>query len=256
MLSVFGRRRVLSLLATLLPQFLFADDIVTVAVASNFSVTAEAIATAFTRESGVPVRISSGSTGKLYAQIINGAPFDVFLSADAERPLLLEQSGQIVAGSRRSYAIGAVVLWSHDERLRGEDCREVLQRGDYDWLALANPNTAPYGLAAREVLEAEGLWEHAARRAVFGENIAQTLNFVVTGNATLGFVAKSQTVNLALPAAACAWQVPGSLHTPLYQQVALLKQADNSASAQRFVEFLSTPTARKIIRKNGYTVPD
>ena len=204
----------------------------------------------------MPVRISSGSTGKLYAQIINGAPFDVFLSADAERPLLLEQSGHIVNGSRRSYAIGALVLWSHDERLRGEDCREVLQRGDYNWLALANPNTAPYGLAAREVMEAAGLWDDAARRAVFGENIAQALNFVVTGNATLGFVAKSQTVNLDLPAAACAWQVPGSLHTPLYQQVVLLKQADNRPSAQRFVEFLGTPTARKIISKNGYTLPD
>ena len=256
MLAVFGRRRVLFLLAILLPKCLFADDIVTVAVASNFSVTAEAIATAFTRESGVPVRISSGSTGKLYVQIINGAPFDVFLSADAERPQLLEQSGHIVKGSRRSYAIGALVLWSHDERLRGQDCREALQRGDYNWLALANPNTAPYGLAAREVMEAAGLWGDAARRAVFGENIGQALNFVVTGNASLGFVAKSQTVNLDLPAAVCAWQVPGSLHTPLYQQVVLLKRADNRASAQRFVEFLSTPTARKIISKNGYTVPD
>lgn len=243
-------------MATLLPRLLFADDIVTVAVASNFAVTAEEISTAFTRESGTPVRLSSGSTGKLYAQIINGAPFDVFLSADAERPLLLEQSGHIVNGSRRSYAIGGLVLWSHDARLRGKDCREALQRGDYDWLALANPRTAPYGFAAREVLEAAGLWQDAARRAVFGENIAQALNFVVTGNATLGFVARSQTVNLDLPAAACAWQVPGSLHTPLYQQLVLLKKAGGNVGAQRFVDFLGTPAAGKIIRKNGYRVPD
>ncbi len=243
-------------MATLLPRLLFADDIVTVAVASNFAVTAEEISTAFTRESGVPVRLSSGSTGKLYAQIINGAPFDVFLSADTERPLLLEQSGHIVNGSRRSYAIGGLVLWSHDERLRGKDCREALQRGDYDWLALANPSTAPYGFAAREVLEVAGLWEGAARRAVFGENIAQALNFVVTGNATLGFVAKSQTVNLDLPAATCAWQVPGSLHTPLHQQLVLLKKAGGNVGVQRFVDFLGTPTAEKIIRKNGYRVPD
>lgn len=228
----------------------------TVAVASNFAVTAEEIATAFTRESGFPVRISSGSTGKLYAQVINGAPFDVFLSADAERPLLLEQSGHIVSGSRRSYAIGGLVLRSHDERLRGKDCYEALRRGDYDWLALANPNTAPYGFAAREVLEAEGLWEVSSRRAVFGENIAQALNFVVTGNATLGFVAKSQTVNLDLPAASCAWQVPGSLHTPLHQQVVLLKKADGHTGAERFVDFLGTPTARKIVIRNGYRVPD
>jgi len=255
-LSVSGRRRVLCLLVTLLPCLLFADDVVTVAVASNFAVTAEKISTAFTRESGVPVRISSGSTGKLYAQIINGAPFDVFLSADAKRPLLLEQSGYIVSGSRRNYAIGGLVLWSFDERLRGKDCHESLQRGDFNWVALANPNTAPYGFAAREVLEAAGLWEDATRRAVFGENIAQALNFVVTGNATLGFVAKSQTVNLDLPAAVCAWQVPGSLHTPLYQQLVVLKKAGNTAGAQRFVDFLGTPLAGEIISRSGYTVPD
>lgn len=243
-------------MATVLPRLLFADDIVTVAVASNFVVAADEISTAFTRESGVPVRISSGSTGKLYAQIINGAPFDVFLSADAERPLLLEQSGHIVSGSRRNYAIGSLVLWSHDEHLRGKDCREALQQGDYTWLALANPSTAPYGAAAREVLEAEGLWGEAARRAVFGENIGQTLNFVATGNATLGFVATSQIVNFELPAAACQWQVPASLHAPLYQQAVLLKRARGDIGAQRFIDFLGTPTARKIIARNGYAVPD
>lgn len=251
-----GRLRVLFLLAALLSGSLLADDVVTVAVASNFAKTVAAISARFTQSSGVPVRISSGSTGKLYAQIINGAPFDVFLSADSARPMLLEQSGRIVIGSRFSYAIGSLVLWSRDEQLRGKDCHEVLQRGEYGRLALANPKTAPYGSAAREVLEGEGLWESASRRAVFGENIAQTLQFVVTGNATLGFVALSQTEDARLPAATCAWTVPTSLHRTLYQQVVLLDRARSNDGAQRFVDFLSSPIAKEIIRQHGYGVPN
>lgn len=247
-----GRLRVPILLAALLPGSLFADDFVTVAVASNFANTAGEISAAFTEKSGIAVRISSGSTGKLYAQIINGAPFDVFFSADTARPLLLEQSGLIVNGSRFTYAIGRLVLFSRDERLQGKDCREALQQGQYRWLALTNPDTAPYGSAAREVLQGEGLWESASRRAVFGENIAQTLQFVVTGNATLGFVALSQTKDPDLPAATCAWIVPGSLHADLHQQLVLLGRARGNAGAQRFVDFLHTPAAKEIISRHGY----
>jgi len=256
MLSIRGRLRALLLLAALPPGNLFADDVVTVAVASNFAKTAAEISAAFSEESGVSVRISGGSTGKLYAQIINGAPFDVFLSADAERPLLLEQSGLVVSGSRRNYAIGRLVLWSRDERLRGKDCRVALQRGEYDRLALANPKTAPYGLAARELLEAADLWESASRRAVFGENISQTLQFVATGNATLGFVALSQTRDSDLPSATCAWAVPASLHTALNQQAVLLERARTNNGARRFLEYLSTPNAKEIISHNGYRIPD
>jgi molybdate transport system substrate-binding protein len=244
------------LLAALPPGFLFADDVVTVAVASNFWKTATEISAAFTEESGVSVRISAGSTGKLYAQIINGAPFDVFLSADTERPLLLEQSGLVVSGSRRNYAIGRLILWSRDERLRGKDCRQALQRGDYDWLALANPKTAPYGLAAREVLEAADLWESASQRAVFGENISQTLQFVATENATLGFVALSQTRDSNLPSATCTWTIPATSHAPLDQQAVLLERARSNDGARRFIEYLSTPTAKEIISQNGYWIPD
>ena len=256
MQSTAGRLRVHFLLAALLPCVLLADDVVTVAVASNFAKTAAELSAAFTKITAVPVRISPGSTGKLYAQIVNGAPFDLFLSADTERPLLLEKSGHTVNGSRQTYAIGSLVLWSRDERLRGRDCREVLERGDYRWLALANPMTAPYGAAAREFLKKAGLWESASQRAVFGENIAQTLQFVATGNATLGFVSLSQTMDPDLPAAACAWRVPATSDTSLQQQLVLLARARSNAGAQQFLQFLSAPAAKEIIVRHGYAVPN
>jgi len=254
--STAGRLRVHFLLAALLPCALLADDIVTVAVASNFAKTAAEVSAAFTEITAVPVRISPGSTGKLYAQIINGAPFDLFLSADTERPLLLEKSGYTVNGSRQTYAIGSLVLWSRDERLRGRDCHEVLERGDYRWLALANPKTAPYGAAAREFLEEAGLWESASQRAVFGENIAQTLQFVASGNATLGFVSLSQTKDPDLPAVTCTWTVPSTSDASLHQQLVLLQRARSNAGARQFLEFLSTPAAKEIIVRHGYAVPD
>lgn len=251
-----GRSRDLIFLAALLPGALLADDIVTVAVASNFVTTAARISEAFTDRTGIPVRLSAGSTGKLYAQIVNGAPFDVFLSADTERPLLLERSGLIENGSRRSYAIGRLVLWSRDQRLTGKSCYEALRQAEYDKIALANPATAPYGLAAREVLEAAGLWVTASRRAVYGENISQTLQFVATGNATLGFVARSQLVDADLPQATCLWEVPLSSHAALQQQVVLLKRASDNDGARRYVDFLRSAAAEKIIHEHGYGVPD
>ncbi len=244
------------MVASLLPGVLFADDVVTVAVASNFAKTAQDLVAAFTRETDIPVRISHGSTGKLYAQIVNGAPFDVFLAADSRRPLLLQESGLIVAGTRQTYATGSLVLWSGDARLRGQDCRAVLERGEYTRLALANPATAPYGAAAREFLIGAGRWDEASERAVFGENIAQTLHFVATGNATLGFIAKSQLMDTALPKATCAWLVPTGTHAPLHQQSVVLKRSSGNDGAARFSGFLSTPAAKKIIRGQGYEVPD
>ena len=254
-----GRCPYLLFLAILLPGWLFADNVddgVTVAVASNFAATAAVLSRAFTESTGVPVRISAGSTGKLYAQIINGAPFDVFLAADTERPRLLEQSGLIARGSRRIYATGGLVLWSRDARLEGKDCRDVLERGEYDKLALANPLTAPYGSAARETLKMTGLWEDAAKHAVYGESIAQTLQFVATGNATLGFIAQAQLVDTDLPTATCAWKVPASMHTALHQQAVLLQRASGNRGARQFFDFLSEEPARQIIGDHGYGVPD
>ena len=250
-----GRLRLAVLLAALLPGVLFAEDIITVAVASNFTTTARELADAYTRHTVVSVRLSIGSTGKLYAQIINGAPFDVFLAADSERPRLLEQSGHAVKGTRTTYALGALVLWSRDERLRGRDCRKVLYDGNYARLAIANPDTAPYGTATREVLSAMGIWSAASERAVFGENIVQTLQFTATGNATMGFIARSQAGHPGLPGATCTWQVPGSLHKPLQQQLVLLTRSATSNSARRFVDFLGTAEAGTIITRSGYGVP-
>lgn len=244
--------RILLLMAALLPTILLANETVTIAVASNFVSTAREIATEYSHRSGVPVRVSSGSTGKLYAQIINGAPFDVFLAADSERPRLLEQSGHVVSGTRATYAVGVLVLWSRDESMRGRNCRDVLQRGAYDRLAVANPKTAPYGMAARDFLLAEGLWKSAAEHAVYGENIAQTMQFVATGNATLGFVALSQARHPGLPAATCMWRVPDVRHAPIIQQLVLLERAASNDGARGFVDFLLSLEAGEIIARHGY----
>jgi len=247
--------RRLLLIAALLPNCVQADDIVRLAVASNFVRTAQELSQYFSASSAIDVRISSGSTGKLYAQIVNGAPFDVFLAADAERPHLLEQHGYAVQGSRVTYATGTLVLWSGDKSLAGRDCREVLQSGDYRHLALANPATAPYGAAAKMYLEEAGLWEAASERAVYGENIAQTLQFVATGNATLGFVAEPQLRQRGLPPTSCAWPVPVTDESRLEQQLVLLSTAAGNKAAHDFVEFLASEQARAIIARSGYVVP-
>ena len=250
-----GRLHVPILLLALLANLAVADDAITVAVASNFAATARELADHFTRKSEVPVRLSYGSTGKLYAQIVNGAPFDVFLAADTERPDLLEKSGYSVAGLRFTYATGSLVLWSADASLSGRDCREVLLGGDFRHLALANPKTAPYGKAARDVLVHLKLWDSAYQRLVFGESIAQALQFTATGNATLGFIARSQTLHAALPPATCSWPVPESMHAPIEQQLVLLSRAADNTGAKRFIEFIRSPAAHEIIIAQGYGVP-
>ncbi len=242
------------LLAACLPNIAIAREFLTIAVASNFARTAQEIAANFTAATDVRVRISAGSTGKLYAQIVHGAPFDVFLAADVMRPELLERSGHAVIGTRFTYAIGALVLWSQDAGLRGQDCRDVLRRGDYNHVALANPQTSPYGQAARDVLVAAGLWESASARAVFGENIMQTLQFVATGNATLGFVARAQVVNDRFDEPSCEWSVPGSLHRELRQQAVILSRSTKTRVAKRFLQYLRSSEATEILNRHGYTI--
>jgi len=206
-------RLLVAVLANLLPVCSWGD--VTVAVASNFSRTAAELAARFAGTTGTTVRISNGSTGKLYAQIVNGAPYDLFLSADTRRPELLERAGIAVAGSRFTYASGSLVLWSRNPRFKTEACRETLARGDYRHIALANPATAPYGNAAREFLIAIRSWETARHKAVYGESVGQALHFVASGNATIGLVARSQTADPELPEATCSWPVPTDLHGPI-----------------------------------------
>ena len=229
---------------------------VTVAVASNFTRVVEDIVASFEAESGQIVQITTASTGKLYAHISNGAPFDVFLAADVERPRLLEAAGRGVEGSRFTYAIGQLVLWSRDPALAGTDCRSRLMNLGSNRLAIANPDTAPYGVAAREMLTELGLWSRVETQLVRGENIAQTLHFVASGNASLGLIARAQALDARLPPATCSWPVPANLHSPILQQAILLKRAAGNESAAAFLEFLRGPTARAIVARHGYALPD
>ena len=229
---------------------------ITVAVASNFTPALQDIAARFEIESGHTVGISSASTGKLYAQITNGAPFDVLLAADAERPRLLEASGHGVAGSRLTYAIGGLVLWSRDPALAAADCRQQLKNLGTKRVAIANPDTAPYGTAAKETLIRLELWERVEPQLVTGENIAQTLHFVASGNASLGFIAATQSFDARLPNATCTWPVPPELHRPIEQQAIVLKRAAENSVAADFMDFLTGSAGREIIERHGYALPD
>jgi len=248
-------RSILSLVALLLLTQADAEPL-TIAVASNFTRPAQELAAGFEEISGVAVRVTTASTGKLYAQIANGAPFDVLLAADADRPKVLEDSGLGVAHTRFSYAIGSLVLWSRDLALANENCRALLENLDSRRLAIANPLTAPYGVAAMQFLEAANLWESVEPQLVYGENIAQTLHFVVSGNASLGLIARAQATDDRLPKAVCHWSVPASMHEPIEQQAILLQRASNNAVAVAFLSYLRTAAAREVISAHGYEVPD
>lgn len=245
-------RRLLLILVIIAGAVPVGADEIRVAVASNFAGAAREIASRFEQETGHRVVVASGATGKHYAQITNGAPFDVFLAADAERPELLESSGIALPGSRFTYALGELVLWSPRSGYVDPD-GQVLDTGDFRRLAIANPKIAPYGRAAREVLTAAGLWEDLQPRLVRGENIAQTFQFVGSGNAELGFVARSQLQRPGRAIHGSWWKVPQSLYAPIVQQAVVL--ADDAA-ARAFADYLRSAEARKIIRDSGYGLPD
>jgi molybdate transport system substrate-binding protein len=226
---------------------------VSVAVAANFMAPMNALAAAFERDTGHRAKLSFGSSGKFYAQIRNGAPFEVFLSADDETPARLEQEGATVGGSRFTYAVGRLVLWSADaQRVDGKG--EVLRRGGFNKLAIANPKVAPYGRAAVEVLTHLGLLEAVSGRFVQGENIAQTHQFVVSGNAELGFVALSQVMKDGRLAAGSAWLVPDTLHAPIRQDGVILSAGKDNPAAAALMSYLKGDTARAIIRAYGYRI--
>jgi molybdate transport system substrate-binding protein len=227
-----------------------AADEIRVAVASNFAAAMQAVAAGFEARSGHRAVLAFGSTGRHYAQIVNGAPFDVFFAADETRPALLEQTGLAEPGSRFTYAQGRLVLWS--PRAGYVDAQgDVLDNG-FRHLAIANPRLAPYGRAAEEVLRALGLWDRVSDRLVRGENVAQAFQFVASGNAELGFVAAAQ---LTQPAASDGswWEVPGSLYGPITQQAVLLTGA---AAAHSLLAYVRGPEGRRIIEQHGYGVPD
>jgi len=192
-----------------------------------------------------------GSTGKLYAQITHGAPFDVFLAADSERPERLEQEGRTIGESRFTYAIGRLVLWSPQPDLV-DDGGRILERGGFRHLAIANPQLAPYGMAARDVLQERGLWERLGPRLVLGENISQAFQFVQSGNAELGFVAWSQVYERGEPLSGSAWFVPQDLYRAIEQQGVLLR---DTAAGRNLMRFMRGEAALNIIGNHGYAVP-
>ncbi|MGH8476373.1 MAG: molybdate ABC transporter substrate-binding protein [Methylococcales bacterium] len=227
-----------------------ADEI-SLAVASNFTHAIKAIAARFEADTAHKVTLIFGSTGKHYAQIKNGAPFDVFFSADVERPKLLEGEGLASPGSRFTYAVGKIVLWSAQQGYVDPEGK-VLQQQSFHHLAIANPKLAPYGKAAQEVLQAYDAWDALQDRIVLGENIEQAFQFVASGNAELGFVPYSQIVRPGHPIAGSFWEVPQSLYAPIEQQAVLLK---DSEAARDFLSFVRTNESRTIIQGFGYSTP-
>jgi molybdate transport system substrate-binding protein len=226
---------------------------VTVAVAANFTAPMNAIAAEFARDTGHKALLSFGSSGKFYAQIKNGAPFQMFLSADDEKPAKLEQEGMTVPGSRFTYAIGTLVLWSAKPGFV-DDKGNVLKGRQFNKLALANPKLAPYGTAAVETLTALGLRSNLEPKFVQGENIAQTFQFVQTGNAELGFVALSQVMKDGRISSGSAWVVPGKMHTPLRQDALVLSSGQGRAAAEALANYLKGDKAKAIIRAYGYDI--
>ncbi len=224
---------------------------VNIAVAANFIHTAEDLGAEFARLGGSRLVISSGSTGKLYAQIRAGAPYDILLSADATTPHRLVKQGLAVAGSRFTYARGRIALWSRSPTLVDGDGK-VLRGEKFRHLAIANPKTAPYGAAALSVLRNLGLLESVRPRLVQGEDIGQTFQFADSGNAELAFVALAQLKDAGLKTGGSYWLVPQKLYPPINQQAVLLERARSNAAALAFLNFLRRPAAQTIIRRYGY----
>lgn len=225
-----------------------------VATATNFAEVMERLVPAFETETGHEIVVVTGSSGKLFAQIRNGAPFDVFLSADQERPRRLDEAGLTVDGSRFTYAIGRLVLWSADPERIGHDGAATLRAGGFRRLAMANPALAPYGAAARETLEALGLLAALEDRIVLGENVGQAHAMVRTGNAELGFVALSSLLSPRNEPGGSCWEVPRELYSPARQDAVLLRRAAGSPVAVAFLEWLRGDEARGVIERFGYDV--
>lgn len=227
-------------------------DTVSVAVAANFAAPMQKIAKAFEADTGHKAELSFGATGKFYAQITNGAPFHILLSADATTPARLEKEGKAVANTRFTYAIGTLVLWSAQPGYVDAE-GAVLKTGEFKHIALANPKLAPYGLAAMQTMDKLGVTTRLQPRFVQGENIAQTHQFVASGNAPLGFVALSQVMADGKVTSGSAWQVPADLHEPIRQDVALLMPGKDSAAAAGLLSYLRGDKAKAIIRSHGYS---
>ena len=249
----FSMFRVIGLIVALLISTAGQAADVQVAVASNFTAPMRQIATQFEIDTGHKAVLSFGGTGKFFAQISNGAPFDVFLAADDESPARLEKDALTIPHSRFTYAIGQLVLWSAQADYVDAN-GEVLESGRFRHLALANPKTAPYGAAAVATLRKLDRFETLKPRFVQGENIAQTYQFVATGNAELGFVALSQVVKDGRLASGSGWIVPASLHSPIRQDAVVLTKGKNNPAASALAEYLKSDKAKAIIKSYGYAL--
>lgn len=224
-----------------------------IAVAANFAEPIKAIASVLEKTTGHTLKISVGATGGLYAQIKNGAPFDVMLSADTKTPAQLETDGLAQPGSRFTYATGKLVLWSADAAK--VDAQGAVLKGDgFRKVAIANPKTAPYGAAAVEAMDKLGLAAALTPKLVTGESIGQTYNFVHTGNAEIGFVAMSQVLEGGRLKGGSMWVVPQNLYAPIQQDAVLLKRGANNEAAVALMRLLKSPNIKDLIRSYGYDI--
>jgi molybdate transport system substrate-binding protein len=239
-----------ALCVALLSAPALAED-VQVAVAANFTAPMKLIAADFEKDTGHKAVLTFGATGKFYAQITNGAPFDVFLAADDETPARLEKEGAAVGGSRFTYATGKLALWSAQPGVVDAQ-GEVLKKGDFKKIAIAAPKLAPYGAAAVETMNKLGLQAALEPKLVQGESIGQAFSFVSTGNAELGFIALSQVYEGGKIKSGSAWMVPDNLHSPIRQDAVLLAKAKDSKAAAQLMAYLKTDKARAVIRSFGY----
>jgi molybdate transport system substrate-binding protein len=226
---------------------------VSVAVAANFTAPMQKIAQAFEQETGHKAVLSFGSTGNLYAQIHHGAPFQILLAADATTPVKIEKEGLGLAGSRFTYAIGKLVLWSKQPGFV-DDKGDILRAGKFQRIAVANPKLAPYGAAALETMTKLGVLKALQPKIVQGENIAQTYQFTATENAQLGFVALSQVMSEGKIALGSAWLVPAHLHAPIQQDALLLTLGSDNPAAKALMIFLRSDRVKQLIRTYGYDV--
>jgi molybdate transport system substrate-binding protein len=226
-----------------------------VAVASNFTKPMTEIAAEFEKSTGHSAKLSFGSSGKFVSQFENGAPFEVFLSADDKSPAKLQQSGFAVEKSDFTYALGKLVLWSATANYV-DDKGTILEKGGFKHLSLADPKLAPYGAAAIDVLKSKNLLDKLQPLFVLGENISQAHQFISTGNAELGFVALSQVAENGKFSSGSGWIVPQNLYAPIKQNAVLLKTGEENPAAKALLDYLKTAPAKAIIQKYGYDLPN
>ena len=247
----FNLRRLLTLTAALALSAAAQAEVVQIAVAANFTAPARALAEIFARTTGHEAKLSFGATGAFYTQIKNGAPFDILLAADDERPIRLEKEGDTVPGSRFTYAVGQLVLWSAKPGFV-DDQGAVLKGGNFNKIAIANPKLAPYGAAAVETMDKLGLAAALTPKLVTGESIGQTYNFIATGNAELGFVALAQVLDGGKLKSGSMWVVPAKYHAPIIQDAVILKRAAANPAAKAWMALMRSPNTQDFIRSYGY----